>query len=174
MRGWPGRVLASLGGRERRMVLGGVGVVAGLLVYFLAWLPWSEERERRVELAGEKARVVAEMRRMAGEVTRLRKEGGVPVARPAGGESLLALADRSVRERGLGGALRRVEPEGGDRVVLWLEKARFDEVMAWLVDLTERHGVVVGNLALDREETPGLSRGRVVLARPGKSGDGVF
>ncbi|MBF0179744.1 MAG: type II secretion system protein M [Magnetococcales bacterium] len=174
MNAWWRRLIALLGDRERRVVLGGVGVVAGLLVWFLVWLPWREDLERRAELAGEKARVLAEMRRMAGEVTRLRKEGAVPLARPAGGESLLALADRSVRERGLGGALRRVEPESGGRVVLWLEKARFDEVMAWLADLTERHGVVVGNLALDREETPGLSRGRVVLARPGKSGDGVF
>ncbi|MBF0270747.1 MAG: type II secretion system protein M [Magnetococcales bacterium] len=173
---WPARGLSSLASRERRVVVGGGVVLAALLVEMWVIEPgleWLEGRRRVVE---EKSATLAWMKNAAQEVTRL-KAAGV-TAQPSaaggsgagGGESLLALADRTARERGLGGALRRVEPEGSGRVRLWFEKVTFEGLMGWLSELESRHGARAENITLDREESPGQVSSRVVLAWPERPG----
>jgi general secretion pathway protein M len=176
---WPGRWLASLALRERRMVVWGGGVVAAVLVETLVIEPgleWLGSRRRMVE---EKSATLAWMKDSAREVARLKGAGagsGTGTARSktgaggSGGESLLALVDRLAKEKGLAGALRRVEPEGNGRVRAGFEKVNFGGLMGWLSDLESRYGVNVENLTLDREEEAGLVRARVVLSWPGRGG----
>lgn len=171
--GWPGRWLTTLGRRERRLVVGGTLVVAVVLIETFAIEPgleWLEGRRRFVE---GRAATLAEMRRSAAEVARLRDAGGAKgtVGKESlPDESLLSLADRTAKEQGLGAALKRVEPEGEGRVRLWFDKVPFEGLMAWLEGLATRHGARVENITLDREETPGLVRARVGLAWPERPG----
>ncbi|MBF0261847.1 MAG: type II secretion system protein M [Magnetococcales bacterium] len=172
--GWPGRWLATLGRRERRLVVGGVLVVAVVLIETFAIEPGLEWLEGRRRFVAGRAETLAQMHRSAAEVTRLRAAGAGKGT--VGGkealidESLLSLADRTAKEQGLGAALKRVEPEGEGRVRLWFDKASFEGLMAWLEGLATRHGARVENITLDREETPGLVRARVGLAWPERSG----
>ncbi|MBF0417175.1 MAG: type II secretion system protein M [Magnetococcales bacterium] len=171
--GFPGRWLATLGRRERHMVLGGGLLVAAVLIESFVVSPALEWLEGRRLFVEGRAETLAQMQRSAVEVVRLRAVGAGQAAlgkesRPD--ESLLSLADRIAKEQGLGAALRRVEPEGEGRVRLWFEKVSFEGLMIWLEGMASRHGARVENITLDREETPGQVRARVGLAWPERSG----
>ena len=102
------------------------------------------------------------MRGAAAQVQGLRATAGGDVFDRAG-KSLLALADASAREAGLGAALTRAEPVDGARVNVWLERANFDQLAGWLEVLACRYGVGVEELSIERVEGVGLVDARVAL-----------
>ena len=59
--------------------------------------------------------------------------------------------------------LNRFSPEGGGRLALSLDQAPYASLMAWLVELAENRRLQVLNLSLDRTDTPGMVRARIVL-----------
>lgn len=64
------------------------------------------------------------------------------------GGSLLAVINQTARKQQI--TLSRFEPDGEQGVRIWLEKAPFDDVMAWVQHL-ETQGVVVSQLNADRD-----------------------
>ncbi|MEO5347331.1 MAG: type II secretion system protein M [Magnetococcus sp. YQC-9] len=171
---WPGRWLATLGRRERRMVMGGALLITVILIESFVVEPGLEWLEGQRRLVTAREETLGQMRRSAQEVARLKAAGaGQSTTVGKGGrsdESLLSLADRTAKEQGLGAALRRVEPEGEGRVRLWFEKVAFDGLIVWLHDLESRFGAQVENITVDREENPGQVRCRVGLAWPERPG----
>lgn len=81
-------------------------------------------------------------------------------AAPQGDGALDAVA-ASAQAHGL--TLNRFSPEGGGRLALSLDQAPYASLMAWLVELAENRGLQVLNLSLDRTDTPGMVRARIVL-----------
>ena len=81
-------------------------------------------------------------------------------AAPQGDAALDAVA-ASAQAHGL--TLNRFSPEGGGRLALSLDQAPYASLMAWLVELAETRGLQVLNLSLDRTDTPGMVRARIVL-----------
>jgi general secretion pathway protein M len=79
------------------------------------------------------------------------------------GKSLLALADASARAAGLSGALKRVEPTGGNSVRVSFEIANFDVLVDWLSQLARDYGVRVSDFSTDKVEGLGLVNARVTL-----------
>jgi general secretion pathway protein M len=77
------------------------------------------------------------------------------------GESLLSLANQSARDAGL--SFKRSEPAGERGLNLWLEKASFNQVVAWLGQLERDYGVVASELSASRRDEPGLVDVRVTL-----------
>lgn len=65
----------------------------------------------------------------------------------------------------LGVAIKRLEPESGNRLRIWVEKVPFDNTMTWLNQLEERHGVTVNNISVDSEREPGLVTAKMVLQK---------
>ena len=81
-------------------------------------------------------------------------------AAPQGDAALDAVA-ASAQAHGL--TLNRFSPEGGGRLALSLDQAAYASLIAWLVELAEERGLQVLNLSLDRTDTPGMVRARIVL-----------
>ncbi|OSM05326.1 type II secretion system protein GspM [Magnetofaba australis] len=155
--------LDRLNDRERKLVLGGGGALIVLLLVFGVWLPISDHvsaQQREVSLQRQD---LAWMRQAAEEVGRLRAQGATAKgAQAAPGESLMSLADRSAREQGLGGAIRRIEPaEKG--VSVRLEGVGFDRMMQWLGHVREQFGVMVTRADVERANDQGGVNARLVL-----------
>ena len=81
-------------------------------------------------------------------------------AAPQGDAALDAVA-ASAQAHGL--TLNRFSPEGGGRLALSLDQAPYAPLIAWLLELAEERGLQVLNLSLDRTDTPGMVRARIVL-----------
>lgn len=157
------RYLAGLGQRERLMLAAGAAALAALLLYFAMWRPLDTRVDRLRETVGDQRTLLQWMETSAQEVQRLR--GAQPRQR-AERQSLLALADRTAREAGLGPAIRRVEPEGSDRVRIVLEQAGFDDMTAWLEQLVSRSQVRIDNVTIDNRPEAGLVNARLLLQAP--------
>ena len=148
--------------RDRRTLRWGAAVVALLLVWALVWHPLAQRRALleqdlvagRDEQAREQ-RAAAQLAQQHGTAQRARGDRA--------GKSLLALADTSARDAGLGAALRQVEPAGARHVKLSFEAVQFDALVQWLELLASGYGVQTSELSADRADGAGLVNARITL-----------
>jgi len=158
MKAW----LMGLEATERRMLLGGGGLLLVMFLYVGIWEPLTESVESLRVSTAEQETLLAWMRGAAQEVKQLRGRSGQQ-AKPASGGSLLSLVDRTAKSGGLGTELKRVQPEGDTKVRVWLEAASFDALVRWLTALETRHGVHVESSVFQALDTPGRVDARLVF-----------
>jgi general secretion pathway protein M len=153
---------ARLAPRERRLVVAGALALLLTLLFVLVWEPLVQHH-RRQTLALEESRALAHRLELIGaEVAALR--GGQPkVDRSA---SLLATVDRAARSGTLGVSPSRLQPEGQREVRVWLDEVVFENLLQWIDELANRHGVVVQTLDVERSDSPGRVNARLTLTRP--------
>jgi len=154
----------GLSSQERLMVTFGLGVILAVTLFLVVWEPfYGHLRVLRQTVAEERVQMVW-MAQAALEVASLR---GVTIAteKHTGG-SLLALVDRSARAAGMGAGLSRVEPEGKDKVRIWLNDITFNALIPWLTELNKTQGVTPESLVVDRQPTLGRVNVRLVLVGP--------
>lgn len=153
----------NLGARERGLIVVGTVLVMMLLSYVLAWEPLRNSDRRLRQSVAERRADLAWMRQAAEEIKRL---GGVGAARPvADNRSLLTLVDQTARAAGLGAALKRVAPQGDDKLSAQLDGAEFDKLIPWLSALERDQAIAIISLNVDRTDAPALVNARVVLGR---------
>lgn len=150
----------TLSGRERWLLVGGAGLSLALLLYALVWLPFQASHRRLRQSVVEQRADLAAMRQMAEEVRRLAGSSGQP---PPDGRSLLTLVDQTARAAGLGAALKRVTPQGEDRLGVQFDAVAFDQLLPWLGALEREHRLVLVNLSVDRTPITGLVNARLVV-----------
>lgn len=153
----------NLGARERGLIVVGTVLVMMLLSYVLAWEPLRNSDRRLRQNVAERRADLAWMRQAAEEIKRL---GGAGAARPvADNRSLLTLVDQTARAAGLGAALKRVAPQGDDKLSAQLDGAEFDKLIPWLSGLERDQAIAIISLNVDRTDAPALVNARVVLGR---------
>lgn len=153
----------NLGARERGLIVVGTVLVMMLLSYVLAWEPLRNSDRRLRQSVAERRADLAWMRQAAEEIKRL---GGAGAARPvADNRSLLTLVDQTARAAGLGAALKRVAPQGDDKLSAQLDGAEFDKLIPWLSALERDQAIAIISLNVDRTDAPALVNARIVLGR---------
>lgn len=153
----------NLGARERGLIVVGTVLVMMLLSYVLAWEPLRNSDRRLRQNVAERRADLAWMRQAAEEIKRL---GGAGAARPvADNRSLLTLVDQTARAAGLGAALKRVAPQGDDKLSAQLDGAEFDKLIPWLSALERDQAIAIISLNVDRTDAPALVNARIVLGR---------
>lgn len=152
--------------REQHLLIIGAALLLILLLYVGAWEPLQKRVDDMRVSTAEQRTLLVWMQEAAQEVTQLRATRS---QRPqtASGQSLLSLVDRSARAARLGPALKRVQPDGSQRVGVWLEAASFDDVMAWLAVLDARSGVHVVSSVFEAKDAPGRVDARLVFEAAG-------
>lgn len=151
--------------RDRTVLSVGMAVVALLLAWAWVWYPLTQSR---AALAAEAAQAEADLlwlRSVAPELQRLRASG-TATGLDRAGRSLLALADGTARDAGLGGNLVRIEPAGAGRVNLWFERVPFDAMASWLETLRRQYGVGVDELVVERAIDTGTVDARIGVIDP--------
>jgi general secretion pathway protein M len=148
--------------RERNMLAIGGAICALLLAWAFVWHPLARARAD-AHIRADRARGdLAWMRSMTGQANELHAQGARSHVERQG-KSLLALADATARAAGLSGALKRVEPTGGNSVRVSFEVASFDMLIDWLAQLARDYGVRVSDFSADKVEGLGLVNARVTL-----------
>lgn len=152
--------------QERRTLSIGAGTLALLLMYFAVLEPLASHFSNLEQGVAEQQKLRDWMTRSAAEVQRLQSQGGGRVVND--GRSLLTLVDQTARAENLGSALRRVEPEGSDKLVrVTLEQAPFDDVIRWLQNIKQRNGVNVVSITFDKQPISGMVNARMTLTGGG-------
>lgn len=161
MKAW----LASLEPRERVMVYAAAAVLLLLLAYLLLLRPFHVGYDRLSASVAEQRETVQWMTQSAARVKQLQRSGAA-AAGGLGGRSLLSATDAAARSAGLGPSLKKVEPDGSQGVRVWLDDARFDDMVGWLDVMGARYGVDVDTITLERGASPGLVNARMNLQLP--------
>lgn len=153
--------LASLEQRERRLVITGAVLLSLMIFYVAIWEPLAGSVEGLRATTRDQQTTLAWMKQAAVEIKKLRGNSGR--TKTASGQSLLALVDRTAKSGGLGAALKRVQPDGEQKVRVWMEGASFDDVIRWLVQMETRHGVGIESSVFEVKENAGIVDARLVL-----------
>ena len=148
--------------RERRMLGIGALVVAVMLAWSFVWYPLTHARAALGARVAQQREDLTWMRQRLAAAQQLHAQGARSSA-DRQGKSLLALADVSARAGGLNGALKRVEPTGGNSVRVSFDVANFDMLVDWLSQLARDYGVRVSDFSADKVEGLGLVNARVTL-----------
>ena len=150
--------------RERRVLAIGAVVAVVMLLWALVWKPLQDQRIALAEGNQRLAADLALMRAAAGELGE--RQLGEDADRSRAGRSLLALADAGIREIGLAGSLRRIEPSGDGRVRLRLESVPFDPIAEWLERRARAPGVGTAELTATRTQNPGRVGQQMLIEDP--------
>jgi general secretion pathway protein M len=138
----------GLSSRERLLVAGGATLTLVLLLYVIAWQPFQASHRRLRQSVAEQRVELTAMQQMAREIKQLSGSSGKPPATE--GRSLLTLVDQTARAAGLGTAIKRVTPQGEDRLGVQFDAVEFDKLVPWLGALERDHRIVIVNLSVDR------------------------
>lgn len=149
----------NLSTRERNLVTVAGALLAVALVYLVLVLPLQTFTERKVKSVQQKTADLAWMQSVAPQVMQAYAPGG-----GGSGESLVVLVDRTAREAGLGSTLGGQSPDGEQGLRLRLESAPFDQVVTWLAQLQEQHGVTIVAANIDAASAPGLVNASLTLS----------
>lgn len=152
----------TLSVRERGLIAGGMILALILLIYVLAWEPFrTSDRQLRQSVAAQRADL-AWMRQAAQEIKRLDAASNRSKSAPDG-RSLLTVVDQTARAGGLETALRRIAPQGDDKLSIQLDGVEFDKLVPWLGTLEREHRITIVNLSVDRAGVGGLVNARAIL-----------
>lgn len=158
MKAW----LDSLEQGERRMVIVGAVLLLVMLIYVSAWEPLVKKVDALRTSTAEQQVLLNWMKQAAQEVKQLRGSSG-QISKPASGQSLLSLVDSTAKAARLGKSLKRVQPDGEQKVRVWLEAANFDDVVRWLTTLETRKGVRIISTVFQAKEAAGQVDVRLVF-----------
>ncbi len=155
----------GLESRERMMVVAGAVVLALLFFYAFIVSPAVSAYQKRSADVQSQRDTLTWMQQAAAQINQLRGSG--TQGNGLGGQSLLALVDRSARESGLGTALKRVKPDGALSVRVWFEGVAFDDLVLWLGGLESSYQVRVQLITLERLAQSGRVQAQLTLEAPG-------
>jgi general secretion pathway protein M len=152
--------------REQLALVSGAAALLLFLLYLLAWQPFVDSVEmKRLKVKSQQVTLNWMQQNMA-EVQRLR--GQRRAAGTSGtNEALLTLVDRTAKQSQLRPQIKRIKPQGDNKVQLWVEQAAFDTLLTWLGGLSVQYSIQIESLSIDRQELPGIVNARLVLQRGG-------
>lgn len=155
----------KLAPRERWMVMAGGLFALVALIFALGIRPVYQARDAAAERVAEQRQLLTDIEQVA---RRFGPQSAGAVATSASNESVIVLIDRSTRERGLSGYLKRNQPEGNDGVRLRMENAPFDELLLWLSDVQSGQGLAAVSASFDPAGEPGRVNANLVLSPVGR------
>lgn len=151
--------LDNLNARERLLVYVALAALVLFLPYQLVWVPLSKATENLHSRVQTQQQDLAWMRQAAAKAQALQRSAGPASAGRS--RSLYGIIENTGRSR-FGGNIR-VQQEGQQGVVVWVEQGAFDELLEWLDELQYRYKINVREFVVEREEGPGRVKARVVM-----------
>ncbi|WP_405238713.1 type II secretion system protein GspM [Lentisalinibacter orientalis] len=152
----------GLAPREQMLVaLAGVLTVV-VVIYLGVWLPLDRANSRLENQVESQRELVTDLRQLRG---RLPSPSAGGTASAPGGQSLVVVVDSTVRQRGLGTALKRSRPLDGDSIQVSFENVAFDALVEWLGQLGSQHGIDIGAASFSNRAEPGRVDATLTLER---------
>jgi len=160
-------LLLKLSPRERNMLYGGCAILIVLSLYAFTYAPLIDGQKRLKSAIEAQQDLQTHLQHIRSEVTHLSANTSPsPEAASPTGQSLIGLIDSSSEQVGIKSNIKRLTPEGADKVTLWLEKADFDKLITWLVQLDKKQAINVEQMSSSREgDKAGLVSGKVLLGK---------
>jgi len=151
---------AGLAPRERVLVSVAALAVVAFVAWRAVWMPLTSGTFTLRETVAQKSRFVVDLQRA-------RSLGGAGGTAPevVSSQSLVVLVDTTARPYALDATFTRRRPDGPNAISVSFERAAFDVLVTWLIELENTHGVRVESVSFTSAREPGLVNGQVSLQR---------
>jgi len=146
-----------------RLIVNFVGFFAVFaLVYMLIWSPLKDSADQAV-LKWQNKQAVVEWIRTNEAIARSvqSNQRGQGSASQRGGQSLLTVVNSSAQRNNI--ALKRFEPDGDEKLRVWLENVNFNNSVTWLNSLKNDYGITVSNISVETRGTAGTVDVKIVF-----------
>jgi general secretion pathway protein M len=145
------RRLAEFSPRERFMAVGGVLVVLFYGLYLVVYAPIAAEKALLEQKINAQQLAYQQIQKISLEVAALRQN------KPASeivtdDQSVMTVIDASSNQMEVKPGIKRMIPEGADKVTLWLENIAFDKLINWLAILETKHAITVEQISINRQQ----------------------
>jgi general secretion pathway protein M len=154
----------SLAPRERLILAGGALALSLLLGYVLILEPLDAAIRQKETILGAQRNQMRDLKAIAAEYRSL---GGVESKgqNSTRSSSLLAIVDSSGTAQGIKDSIKRLSPEGKDKVRIQLQEAPFDNLVLWLAQLSTDYQVTTKSTNVRRGDEVGKVSGNLLLQR---------
>lgn len=154
----------ALAPRERLILTGGALVLLLLLGYALILEPLDAAIRQKESALRAQLSQMNDLRIIAMEYRSL---GGIEPKQGSGTQStsLLAIVDSSGTAQGIKDSIKRLSPEGKDKVRVHLEEASFDNLVLWLAQLSTDYQITTESTNVRRGDEVGKVSGNLMLQR---------
>lgn len=153
----------SLSERDRMILTWGGGLAILLLGYFMLWDPLSTSVSKQKQQLEVKQQTLAQMQQWSIEIRKLKARN--PAQVDTSNRSLISLVDEKLRSSGMKSSLDRMEPEGQDKVRLWLKDSDFNRIINLLGQLHQQYGIHVESASISTTDKPGAASVKLNLSR---------
>lgn len=143
-----------------RLMLNGLALFLGVVIgYFVLLAPAFNAVEKAQQNLAAKQELLSWMKSNEHRAKSVNKTSKGTGRRP--GQSLLALINQTSGRHQV--VLKRYEPDGSDKLRVWVEDVPFNSLMRWLNNLQSKYNVGVLNISIDSQKEPGIINAKVVL-----------
>lgn len=155
----------NLESREQIFVLGGAIFVAGALIYGLLWAPLDKSHQLVATSVTNWERSLSELGPLRSLAANGEQQGSSTVT--SGQQAPIIIVDQTLRSRGLEQYRRRSQPTTNNGIRVEFENVAFDELVLWLGDLGDKHGMHVqaASLSAAAQAGPGRINASLTLER---------
>jgi len=145
-------------------MLVGVGAVAAsiIIAWGLIWTPLHNRTTDLQETVADKSRLLNDLRRAEGFGPGARQPN---TAANGANQSILLLIDGTARTFGLADSFTQNRPNGPNEISVTFQRAPFESIVAWLIELETAYGVSVESVSMTNTGQPGLVNGQIFLNR---------
>lgn len=159
----------SLAPRERVMVGIAAVVVVLAVLYAGVWEPLNHGVAHLSQQVKQQRELVSWLHETAPKIRALRQatHRNAPKEQNA---ALLSVIDKTSKAAGMGGMVKRIQPQGDNSVQVWIENATFNDMLDWVYRLQNRYGVEVKSASMQPGNQAGQVHGNLRLIRPTGSG----
>lgn len=142
---------AKLSKRDQIAAVILVVFLIAFMLYSLLLMPLNTSVEKAKKQYQAEQSLLAWMKSQETDVLAARKSGNKPQA--SANVSLLTLVNNEARRSAL--ALKRYEPDGDNKLRVWLEDVPFDVVIIWMNKLVIDKGLNISSATVDAEQGRG-------------------
>jgi general secretion pathway protein M len=156
--------LTALSPRERLLFAGGVIIIVVYSLYLIIVAPIAAEKVLLTQKINAQQQAFQHIKKISAEVASLRKNN-LNTIDNMDVQSLMTVVDSSSKQLEVKPAIKRMIPDGADKVTLWLENIAFDTLTYWLVVLETKHAITVNQISINREpSSDGTVSAKVLLS----------
>ncbi|PCJ20474.1 MAG: hypothetical protein COB04_04260 [Gammaproteobacteria bacterium] len=76
--------------------------------------------------------------------------------------SLYKVVNQVARKKSM--SLKRYEPDGNDKLRVWLENVSFNQFVSWMQELVQR-GIIVSNVSVESQDAVGKINAKIIFKR---------
>jgi len=154
----------NLSSSDRRILTLGAVLIIPLLSYQFIISPLEDKIETKSKILLVKQKSVEDLLDIVTEYNRL---GGaqVRVKVKRNKSSLLSIIDVSSAKAKIKKNIKRINPDGKNKVRIQFENASFDAISLWLSQLVKKEQISVDSANFRQADKPGLVSGKILLKR---------